>query len=59
MGFKEALAQARPVLLEPIMHLEVTVPDESMGDVIRDLNSAARVIKELREARGVTAHQHE
>jgi elongation factor G len=39
MGFKAALEQARPVLLEPIMHLEVTVPDESMGDVIGDLNS--------------------
>ena len=39
MGFKQALEQARPVLLEPIMHLEVTVPDESMGDVIGDLNS--------------------
>jgi len=39
MGFKEALQQARPVLLEPIMHLEIAVPDESMGDVIGDLNS--------------------
>mgnify|MGYP001157817618 CR=1 FL=1 len=39
MGFKEALQQAKPVLLEPIMHLEVAVPDESMGDVIGDLNS--------------------
>jgi elongation factor G len=39
MGFKEALQQAKPVLLEPIMHVEVTVPDESMGDVIGDLNS--------------------
>ena len=39
IGFKEALQQAKPVLLEPIMHLEVTVPDESMGDVIGDLNS--------------------
>ncbi len=39
IGFKDALAKARPVLLEPVMHLEVTVPDESMGDVIGDLNS--------------------
>ncbi|MEO6026504.1 MAG: elongation factor G [Candidatus Binatia bacterium] len=39
MGFKDALAKARPILLEPIMRLEVTVPDESMGDVIGDLNS--------------------
>ncbi len=39
LGFKDALAKARPILLEPIMQLEVTVPDESMGDVIGDLNS--------------------
>ncbi|TMA83454.1 MAG: elongation factor G [Deltaproteobacteria bacterium] len=39
MGFKHALEQAKPILLEPIMHLEVTVPDDSMGDVIGDLNS--------------------
>jgi len=39
LGFKDALAKARPILLEPVMHLEVTVPDESMGDVIGDLNS--------------------
>jgi elongation factor G len=39
MGFKAALEQAKPVLLEPIMHLEVTVPDDAMGDVIGDLNS--------------------
>ncbi len=39
MGFKDALTKAKPVLLEPIMLLEVTVPDESMGDVIGDLNS--------------------
>ncbi|MCC6848490.1 MAG: elongation factor G [Deltaproteobacteria bacterium] len=39
LGFKDALAKARPVLLEPIMLLEVTVPDECMGDVIGDLNS--------------------
>ncbi|MEB2283938.1 MAG: elongation factor G [Polyangiaceae bacterium UTPRO1] len=39
LGFKDALAKARPVLLEPIMLLEVTVPDECMGDVIGDLNA--------------------
>src|SRR5262249_19298687 len=38
-GFKTAFESARPVLLEPIMTLEVAVPDESMGDVIGDLNS--------------------
>lgn len=39
LAFKEAAAQARPVLLEPIMDVEITVPDESMGDVMGDLNS--------------------
>ena len=39
MGFKTAMAQAKPILLEPIMSMEVVVPDDAMGDVIGDLNS--------------------
>ncbi len=39
MGFKEGAAKAGPVLLEPIMAVEVVTPDEYMGDVIGDLNS--------------------
>jgi elongation factor G len=39
IGFKEAAAQARPVLLEPIMDVEVVTPAEYMGDVIGDLSS--------------------
>jgi elongation factor G len=39
MAFKEALRKAKPALLEPIMSVEVTTPDEYMGDVIGDLNS--------------------
>ena len=38
-GFKAAVEKARPVLLEPIMGLEITVPDDAMGDVIGDVNS--------------------
>jgi elongation factor G len=38
MAFKKGAAQAKPVLLEPIMNVEVTVPDEYMGDIIGDLN---------------------
>jgi elongation factor G len=38
-AFKEAARKASPVLLEPIMNVEVTTPDEYMGDVIGDLNS--------------------
>ncbi len=39
MGFKEGCAKAGPVLLEPIMSVEVVVPEEYMGEVIGDLNS--------------------
>lgn len=39
MGFKSGCAKASPVLLEPYMKVEVTVPEEYMGDVIGDLNS--------------------
>ena len=39
MGFKEGAKKAAPVLLEPIMAVEVVVPEEYMGDVIGDLNS--------------------
>ena len=39
MGFKDAVRRARPVLLEPVMAVEVVLPEEYMGDVIADLNS--------------------
>jgi elongation factor G len=39
LGFKNAVDKAKPVILEPIMNMEVTVPDDCMGDVIGDLNS--------------------
>jgi elongation factor G len=39
IAFKEAMRKANPVLLEPIMAVEVVVPDQFMGDVIGDLNS--------------------
>ena len=38
MAFKDAMAKADPVLLEPIMRVEVTMPEEYMGDVIGDIN---------------------
>ena len=39
MGFKKAFMDARPVILEPIMTMEITVPSDMVGDVIGDLNS--------------------
>jgi elongation factor G len=38
MGFREAARKAKPVLMEPIMSVEVVTPEEYMGDVIGDLN---------------------
>jgi len=39
LGFKKGIMEANPVLLEPTMSMEVIVPDDSMGDIIGDLNS--------------------
>ncbi|MCA9472134.1 MAG: elongation factor G [Nitrospirales bacterium] len=39
MGFKKAMELAQPTLLEPIMHVEVTVPDDMVGTIIGDLNA--------------------
>jgi len=45
LGFKKAAESARPALLEPIMGVEITVPDEFTGDVMSDLNGKrARVL---------------
>ena len=51
MALKEALRKADPVLLEPVMQVEVTVPEEYMGDVIGDINSRRGRIEGM-EARG-------
>ena len=45
MAFKEAMRKADPVILEPIMKVNVTVPEEYMGDVIGDLNSRRGMIE--------------
>ncbi len=39
MAFKKAMEEANPVLLEPVMHMEIMVPDDCVGDVIGDMNS--------------------
>ena len=48
MAFKDGAKRAKPVLLEPIMSLEVTVPEEYMGDVIGDINSRRGRIQAVR-----------
>jgi elongation factor G len=53
MAFKKAAEMARPVLLEPIMGVEVVTPDEYMGDVMGDLSSRRGRIEGM-EARGNT-----
>ena len=52
MAFKEAMAKADPVLLEPIAKVEVTVPEEYMGDVIGDLNSRRGRIEGMEAVNG-------
>src|SRR6187401_2423653 len=54
MAFKEAYANAEPVLLEPIMELEVTVPDEAVGAVNGDLNSRRGRLNGMEPASGMT-----
>jgi elongation factor G len=54
MAFKEAYAKADPVLLEPIMELEVTVPDDAVGAVNGDLNSRRGRLHGMEPAAGMT-----
>jgi elongation factor G len=53
MAFKEAARKANPVLLEPMMAVEVRTPEEYMGDVIGDLNSRRGQIQSMEDASGV------
>ena len=50
MGIKEGAAKAKPVLLEPIMKVEVVTPEENMGDVMGDLNSRRGMIQGMDDA---------
>jgi elongation factor G len=52
MAFKEAAEKARPVLLEPVMEVEVVTPQEFMGDVLGDLNSRRGKILEMESRAG-------
>jgi elongation factor G len=53
MGVREAIRKAKPTLLEPTMKVEVTVPEEYMGDVIGDINSRRGRIEGMELANGV------
>lgn len=54
IGFRNAFADARPVLLEPVMQVSVTVPDEFTGDVIGDLNGKRARVQGMNPASGYT-----
>ena len=55
MAFKQAYEQADPVLLEPIMEVDVTVPDETVGSVNGDLNSRRGRLQGMEPRNGMTA----
>ena len=52
-AFREGIKQADPVLLEPIMDVEVRTPEEYMGDVIGDINSRRGMIQSMEDATGI------
>jgi elongation factor G len=52
MAFKKAAGQANPVILEPVMNVEVTTPEDYMGDVIGDLNSRRGQMQAMEERSG-------
>jgi len=51
IAFKNACAKAKPVLMEPIMKMEVVTPEESMGDVIGDLNKRRGQVEGMESSR--------
>ncbi|MBO4688526.1 MAG: elongation factor G [Clostridiales bacterium] len=59
MGFKEGMKKADPVLLEPIMRVDVEVPDDYMGDVIGGLNARRGVVKGIEGLNGTQKIQAE
>jgi elongation factor G len=54
MAYRAALPKCKPVLLEPMMKLEVTTPEENMGDVIGDLNKRRGIMEGTTERSGAT-----
>ncbi len=60
IGFREAMKKAKPILKEPIMHVEVTAPENNTGDVVGDLNGRRGRIEKMDSAPGgvsiISAH---
>jgi elongation factor G len=54
LGFKAAMAEARPTLLEPVMQVSITVPDDFTGDVMGDLNGRRARVQGMNPAGGFT-----
>jgi elongation factor G len=54
MGFKAALQKAQPVLLEPVMKVEVTVPEDYLGEVMGGINSRRGHIEGIDPGQGLT-----
>jgi elongation factor G len=52
MCFKEVFQKAKPVLLEPIVHIEITVPGDKLGDITSDLNSRRGRVEGMDNAGG-------
>ena len=52
LAARDGIKQANPVLLEPVMHVEVTTPEEFMGDIIGDLNSRRGRIESMDDLMG-------
>lgn len=55
MAFREACEKASPVLLEPVMEVEIVVPEDHVGDVIGDVNSRRGEVKKMEPRRRVSA----
>jgi elongation factor G len=57
MGFKEGMKKGDPVLLEPVMRVDIEVPEDYMGDVIGGLNARRGVIKGINGEDGIQSIQ--
>jgi elongation factor G len=58
-AFKEAMLKASPILMEPVMEVETVTPEESMGDVIGDINSRRGKIHEINTRNKMTSIKSE